>query len=179
MVWKRFLALTPRGGHSYGVQSAVWRLRWRWYDGVGRCAASGSGPYTWLVSTRTMGLIAFWKYGVRFFWQNSKTILYFPLFLESFVIGFANEFHQLLSQEKKRCAEMSYIMKLKKYHWFLLVKSVYHSQWSHAKILWKQSSTKNTWIKVVRCNNVLLVHKNFCTSVKNMFWTSCLKENVT
>jgi hypothetical protein len=54
---------------------------------------SGFGSCTWLVMTRTMGLIAFWKYGVRFFWQNAGTILYFPLFFESFVIGFANELH--------------------------------------------------------------------------------------
>jgi hypothetical protein len=33
-----------------------------------------------LVTMRTMDLIAFWKYGVRFFWQNVETILYFPLF---------------------------------------------------------------------------------------------------
>jgi hypothetical protein len=59
-------------------------------------------PSTWLVTTRTMGLIAFWKYDVRFFWQNSGAILYFPLSLESFVIGFVNEFHQLLSQKKKK-----------------------------------------------------------------------------
>jgi hypothetical protein len=57
-------------------------------------------PSTWLVTTRTMGLIAFWKYDVRFFWQNSGAILYFPLSLESF--DFVNEFHQLLSQKKKK-----------------------------------------------------------------------------
>jgi hypothetical protein len=30
-----------------------------------------------------------WKYGVRSFLQNSETILYFPFFVDSFVIGFA------------------------------------------------------------------------------------------
>jgi hypothetical protein len=80
MVWKRLLALSLRGGHSFGVQSPVWREWRRWYDGVGRCVASGSGSYNWLVTMRTMDVIAFWKYGVRFFWQNAETILYFPLF---------------------------------------------------------------------------------------------------
>jgi hypothetical protein len=58
----------------------VWRQRRRRYDGVGRCAASGFGSCTWLVTMRMMDLIAFWKYSVRFFWQNADTILYFPLF---------------------------------------------------------------------------------------------------
>jgi hypothetical protein len=75
MVWKILLSLTLRGGHSFSVQILVWRRRQRWYDGVGRCAVSGSGPCTWYV-------------------------LYFHLFLESFVIGFANEFHRLLSKKK-------------------------------------------------------------------------------
>jgi hypothetical protein len=46
---------------------------------------------------RTIGLIAIWEYGV---W-SSRSILYFPFFVESFVIGFATvEFHQLLSKKK-------------------------------------------------------------------------------
>jgi hypothetical protein len=41
---------------------------------------------------------AIWEYGV---W-SSGSILYFPFFVESFVIDFAIvEFHQLLSQKKK------------------------------------------------------------------------------
>jgi hypothetical protein len=74
----------------------VWRRRRQWYDGVGRCAAFGSGPCTWLVTTTMMGLFAFWKYGVLL---NYGAILYFHLFLESFVIGFANKFHRLLSKK--------------------------------------------------------------------------------
>jgi hypothetical protein len=44
-------------------------------------------------------LIVVWKYGVRSFLQKSRIILYFPLFLESFVIGFVNELYQLLSKK--------------------------------------------------------------------------------
>jgi hypothetical protein len=36
-----------------------------------------------------MGLMELWKYGVRSFLQKSGTILYFPFFVDSFVIGFA------------------------------------------------------------------------------------------
>jgi hypothetical protein len=38
---------------------------------------------------RTMGFMVLWKYSVRSFLQKSGTILYFPFFVESFVIGFA------------------------------------------------------------------------------------------
>jgi hypothetical protein len=38
---------------------------------------------------RTMGLMVLWKYGVRSFLQKYGIILYFPFFVESFVIGFA------------------------------------------------------------------------------------------
>jgi hypothetical protein len=38
---------------------------------------------------RTMGLMVLWMYGVRSFLQKSGIILYFPFFIESFVIGFA------------------------------------------------------------------------------------------
>jgi hypothetical protein len=46
---------------------------------------------------RTTDLSVIWEYGV---W-SSGSILYFPFFVESFVIGFAIvEFHQLLFQKK-------------------------------------------------------------------------------
>jgi hypothetical protein len=35
-----------------------------------------------------MGLMVLWKYGVRSFLQKYGIILYFPFFVESFVIGF-------------------------------------------------------------------------------------------
>jgi hypothetical protein len=48
---------------------------------------------------RTMDLSVIWEYGVWF----SGSILYFPFFMESFVIGFAIvEFHQLLSKKKRK-----------------------------------------------------------------------------
>jgi hypothetical protein len=54
-----------------------------------------------MVTMRTMDLSVIWEYGVWF----SGSILYFPFFMESFVIGFIIvEFHQLLSQKKKNQA---------------------------------------------------------------------------
>jgi hypothetical protein len=89
MFWKRILALTPKGWALLRCSKPIvvivaavtrWCLKMSYFW----------VRYLYLVGDdEDAGLDDAFKYGVRSFLQKCGTILYFPFFVESFVIGFA------------------------------------------------------------------------------------------